>query len=130
MTKKEHIDYWIKVAEHDFITMNHLFENGDYLWALFIGHLVIEKLLKGYYVKQIDINVPYVHDLLRIADKTSLELTVEQKLFLDSLNDFNIEARYPDYKLALYKKCDRDFSMSYHKKIKEFKKWILKKIEK
>ncbi|MCG8603545.1 HEPN domain-containing protein, partial [bacterium] len=31
--------------------MEHLFEKEDYHWALYIGHLVIEKLLKAYYVK-------------------------------------------------------------------------------
>ncbi len=129
MTKKNFIDYWIKTSEHDFITMEHLLEKGDYLWALFIGHLVVEKLLKGYYVKQVDRNVPYTHDLLRIAEKASLELNTKQKSFLDNLNDFNIEARYPDRKLALYKKCTRKFSAPYLKKIKGFRKWLLKKIE-
>lgn len=129
MTKKDFIDYWIKTSNHDFITMEHLLEKGDYLWGLFIGHLVIEKLLKGYYVKQVDRNVPYTHDLLRIAEKASLELNTKQKSFLDNLNDFNIEARYPDRKLALYKKCTRKFSAPYLKKIKGFRKWLLKKIE-
>ncbi|MFH1897657.1 MAG: HEPN domain-containing protein [Candidatus Desantisbacteria bacterium] len=129
MTKEEFFDYWVKTSEYDFITMEHLFEREDYLWALFIGHLVIEKLLKGYYVKQVDLNVPYIHDLLRIAEKSSLELSIEQKTFLDGLNNFNIEARYPDHKLTLYKKCTQEFTLDYLEKIREFKKWILKEIK-
>ena len=32
--------------------MINLFWSGDYNWALFLGHLVIEKLLKALYVKR------------------------------------------------------------------------------
>ncbi len=54
MKKADLIKYWIDSSDRDFTTMAHLFEKGDYHWALFIGHLVIEKLLKAYYVKNID----------------------------------------------------------------------------
>jgi len=46
MTRQEVIDYWINSADIDFKAMENLFENGHYVWALFVGHLVIEKLLK------------------------------------------------------------------------------------
>ena len=75
MTKKEIIRYWTKSAENDLRTMEHLFGSGDFAWSLFIGHLVIEKLIKAYYVKRVDINVPLIHDLLRLSEKANLELT-------------------------------------------------------
>lgn len=43
MTVKEQIEYWIKTADHDLKTAEHLFDNGYYMWCLFIGHLVLEK---------------------------------------------------------------------------------------
>jgi len=51
MTKEEHIAYWLKTAEHDFEVANHLFETGRYDWCLFISHLVIEKALKAFWVR-------------------------------------------------------------------------------
>ncbi|MBW8050902.1 MAG: HEPN domain-containing protein [Cytophagales bacterium] len=36
--------HWIESSDKDFETMNHLFQTKDYHWALFLGHLVIEKL--------------------------------------------------------------------------------------
>lgn len=51
MTKEEIISYWTESAEQDFKAMGHLFENGDYHWSLFVGHLVLEKLLKAYHVR-------------------------------------------------------------------------------
>ena len=46
MTKEEIIRYWKSSSDRDFITMENLFNSRDYSWALFIGHLVIEKLIK------------------------------------------------------------------------------------
>jgi len=42
------IDYWLRMAKEDLKVVDHLFEKEDYIWALFIAHLVLEKVLKGY----------------------------------------------------------------------------------
>ena len=39
--------YWFESSDSDFDTMKVLFENHKNTWCLFIGHLVIEKLLKS-----------------------------------------------------------------------------------
>ena len=39
------INHWIESSDNDFRTMMDLFETKNNNWALFIGHLVIEKLL-------------------------------------------------------------------------------------
>ncbi len=64
MKKGEIITYWIKISDKDYKTMNNLFKSGDYHWALFLGHLVIEKLLKAYFVKKVSSYPPYTHNLL------------------------------------------------------------------
>lgn len=46
------IQHWNQSSDNDFETMIHLYESGDYTWALFIGHIVLEKLLKASVVKQ------------------------------------------------------------------------------
>lgn len=124
MKKKEVVEYWIKSSDNDSKTMEHLFKSRDYAWALFIGHLVIEKLLKAYYVNNIDINVPFIHDLLRLAERSKLQLSEEQKDFLDKVTTFNINARYDDYKMKFYKRCTREFASKSIKEIMEFKEWI------
>ena len=48
MTKEELISYWIEGSEKNFVTMEHMLESKEYHWALYVGHLVIEKLLKAY----------------------------------------------------------------------------------
>lgn len=127
MKKDEIVKYWIESADLDFRAMDSLFSNSHYVWALFIGHLVIEKLLKACYAKNVDREIPYTHDLLKIAEKSGLELTNDQKLFLDEVTTFNMRARYPDYKKKFYKKATGEFSGQYIVKIKEFREWLLKR---
>jgi HEPN domain-containing protein len=105
--------------------MNSLFKSNHYHWALFIGHLVIEKLLKSIYVKKKSSTPFFSHDLLRIVDKIGgVKLTNEQKDILDTISSFNIAARYDDYKRIFYKKCTKEYTIEWIKKIKEIRKWL------
>jgi HEPN domain-containing protein len=119
-----------KKREYGFQAMETLFRNGHFVWALFVGHLVVEKLLKAYYVKNVDFDSPQIHNLLKIAEKAQLELSETQKIFLDEVTTFNIQARYPDFKNRFYRKATRNFTEKYLLKITEFKEWMLKLIKK
>lgn len=125
MEKIELIKYWIETSDQDYNTMIHLFESKDYHWSLFMGHLVMEKLLKALYIKNIDNNIPKIHDLLRLAEKANLELTNEQQDEFDIITTFNISARYPDYKQAFFKKCTYEFTNSKIEEIKGLRVWLL-----
>ncbi|MCK9280230.1 MAG: hypothetical protein M0P71_06395 [Melioribacteraceae bacterium] len=46
------------------------------------------------------------------------------KLFLDRVNDFNLEVRYPEYKNEFYKLCTKDLADENLSKIRESFKWI------
>ena len=124
MEKMDLIKYWIDSSDQDFKAMNHLFQKKDYNWSLFIGHLVIEKLLKAFYVKNVDNNPPYIHNLLRLAEKSGLNLSEDQKDVLVTITTFNISARYDDYKKDFYKTCTKSFTLKWVDEIKGFRKWI------
>lgn len=47
MATNEMIAYWVTSSDRDYQVMIDLFQKGHYTWSLFIGHLVIEKLLKA-----------------------------------------------------------------------------------
>jgi len=128
MKINEHIKYWIDSSDDDFQAMNHLFEKGDYTWSLFIGHLVLEKLLKAWYVKINSKTPPFIHDLVRLAEKADLILDDEQKDILDTISTFNIRGRYDDYKREFHKKCSNAFTKEWIHNIKGFRKWIKTKL--
>jgi len=51
INKEKIVKHWINTSDGDFQAMINLFDSKDYHWALFMGHLVIEKLLKKKYLK-------------------------------------------------------------------------------
>ncbi|NCQ18187.1 MAG: HEPN domain-containing protein [Ignavibacteria bacterium] len=125
MTKEEHIQYWLDSAYEDFEAAKEIIANNRRKhFALFLGHLYIEKLLKALFVKQFDQVPPYKHDLYILASKCGIVLTNVQIENLKIINEFNIQARYPDYKNDFYKKCTNDFVHREIERIKETAKWI------
>jgi len=79
MERDEIVKYWLESSDDDYQVMKSLFDNGHYAWALFLSHLVIEKILKACYVKRVDIIDPVPKNLVEIAVKADLELSTEQK---------------------------------------------------
>lgn len=129
MTQEEHIKYWLDSAEHDLETLDALYETGKYDWSLFIGHLVLEKLLKAIFVKNNDNKIPpKLHNLVRLAEESHLMIDNNKKIILDKINDFNIEVRYPDYKNEFYKTCTKEFAEENLKEIKELYQWLKSQI--
>jgi HEPN domain-containing protein len=47
MERDEIVRYWIESSDDDYRVMQSLLDNGHYVWALFLSHLVNEKLLKA-----------------------------------------------------------------------------------
>jgi HEPN domain-containing protein len=128
MERDEIVRYWIESSDGDFRVMQSLLDSGHYVWALFLSHLVVEKLLKAYHVKIVDTHYPRIHNLVEIAVKAKLDLTMEQKESLVELTTFNLRARYPDYKNRFQRKATREFAEGHISKVKEFRQWILEKI--
>lgn len=72
MKKKEIVEFWVTEAEESKEIASHLFDKKDFSYALFFGHLAIEKLIKAIYAKNIDENVPRSHNLPRLAKEAVL----------------------------------------------------------
>ena len=125
MTKEELVDYWNSSAQHDLESADSMFEAGRYDWCLFAGHLALEKMLKAIFSAKNDEQLPpKIHNLVRLAEVSGVGLSDEQKFLMDQINDFNIQTRYPDYKLDFYRRCTKDYSEKYLGKIKELYAWL------
>src|SRR3989339_785867 len=122
------LNYWSKSSDEDFDTMIVMFENKKYNWSLFLGHLLIEKLLKALYIKVNNDYPPMIHNLLRLAEKCNLKLTEDQKLFLVTVTAFNINARYDDYKMSFQQKCTPEYTVTWIENLKTNRQWIKKLI--
>lgn len=127
--KEKLINYWIESSDDDYETMIDMYNSKRYSWALFIGHLMIEKLLKAFYVKAISDYPPYIHNLLRLAEKAGIEIDNDKKEELVTITAFNINARYDDYKRSFKQRCTPEFTQEWINKLKALRKWIKQLIE-
>jgi len=125
---KKIVAYWIETSDEDFETMNLLFRSRKYNWALFLGHISLEKLLKANFVKNKEKHSPPIHNLLRLAENGGLILTNDYADWLDTISLFNINARYDDYNREFYNQCNKEFTELWLEHINELRKWIKEKL--
>jgi HEPN domain-containing protein len=118
------VKHWLETSEDDYNAMLVLFNSKTYHWALFMGHIVIEKLLKAYYVKERKAHAPFTHNLYRLAELSGLELSEEHTEWLYRITTFNLNARYDDYKKEFYSMCTVSFTEEWINKIKSLQQWI------
>ena len=126
MNSVDLMNYWIESSDRDYESMKKNFETEQYTWALFIGHLTIEKLLKAIYAK-INKDNPYppkIHNLILLSQKANLEVPIEIREKIQTINTFNISARYDDYKKSFDRKCTDDYTSKQVKNIEEVRKWL------
>ena len=107
------VKYWKDSSDRDFETMKGLVRLKKYPESLFFGHMVLEKILKALVVKHTKEHAPRIHDLLRLSQLAGLKIKTQDEDYLDIINSFNIEARYPDYKMSFYKRCTVQYSKKY-----------------
>jgi len=116
--------YWFAEAEEALTVAGHLVEKGDYSYALFFGHLAVEKELKGVHALRCGRHASPVHNLLRLAKAAGLEPDEEQTEVLLRITAFNIEARYPDPKRDFRRKCTADYAVEQMAAIREVLAWL------
>lgn len=130
MEKQENIELWLNSSDDNYKSMMNMFKAREYMWSLFIGHLVVEKLLKAYYVKMIGNEVPRTHDLLKLAINAGIDLDETKKDELQYITLFNIETRYDEYRRDFRAKCSKKFTEENIVKIKGIRKWLKEKLQK
>lgn len=121
---KRAITYWREEAQEALQVAGHLFEMRDYSYALFFGHLAVEKILKALYVVKKNEQAPPIHNLVRLAEAAGIALDAPGKEALIKITTFNLEARYPDETRSFRKKCTEDFTRVELEKIKEVYQWL------
>jgi len=121
---KRAITYWQEEAKEALQVADHLYEKQDYSYALFFGHLAIEKILKALYVARRNEQAPPVHNLVRLAEVAGLAMDAQRKDSLIRITTFNLEARYPDESRNFRKICTEEFTRLELTRIKELFQWL------
>ena len=122
------VKHWRESSEQNYTTMHNLIKAKEYSWSLFIGHLVIEKLIKTKKKKKLHQHPVFKHDLLYLIRKIDVELPSNYDEWLDEVTTFNINARYDDYKQSFYKRCTPEFSNEWIDKIEILRQWLINQL--
>ena len=72
---------------------------------------------------------PRTHNLVKILSQTTVQFSEDELSFLEQFNDFQLEGRYPDYMLKIYKVCNGKYTATIMKKIKPIRQCLLKKLQ-
>ncbi len=121
------VQYWMDGSAYDLETGRSLLESKRFPYALFFGHLALEKILKALVVKAMKEHAPYTHSLTFLASKTGIEI---QESILDRLaeyTEFHLESRYPDEKKDFYRSCTEEFAKKKFAEIEEVYQWLIQK---
>jgi hypothetical protein len=125
--KNKLIQYWKNGKDQDYESAKEIIKKTSrYLNGLFFLHLSIEKGLKEQFVRKNEIDAPLTHNLLFLAEKSQFNLTVEQRKFLVTVNEFNLETRYPSETSDLYERATFDYANNLLIQAEEFLNWISK----
>ena len=130
MTTEEKVIYWIKLSDENLEIAETMLKNKYRLYMGFMCHQAIEKIFKASYEKLKNQTPPYTHDLPRLAKLADFYdlFNEEQKLFLNTINPLNIEARYPDYKERILKTLTDEKCKYIFNQTKDLLLWIKEKI--
>ena len=118
------VEYWLDGAEYDMGVAKAMIKTKKYPYALFMGHLALEKMLKAIVVRNTRKHAPYTHSLESLAKKSKINIPEHIHLKLREFMEFHFEARYPREQKAFYKKCNQAYTKTNLREIEEIFKWL------
>jgi HEPN domain-containing protein len=129
LTTEDKYKYWLSYAHNDMETAEVMLHSGRWFYTVFMCQQAIEKLVKGLYVLYVDDNVPRLHDINniydRFGDKLPESLTNERIRLFDTLSQFYLRSRYPDYTSTPTSIITNETARSIYKESKEAFQWLL-----
>ncbi len=122
------VKYWLEGAQYDLSVASVLLKTRKYPYALFMGHLALEKILKAFVVKNTKKHAPFSHSLPLLAEKSGKKFPEQIMIKLREFMEFHFEGRYPDAAKAFYKKCTKTYTAAQLKEIRKIFRWIKGKL--
>lgn len=118
------VQYWLEGAVYDISVADAMFEKAKYPYALFMGHLAVEKLLKAIVVKNTRTHAPFAHSLPLLAEKAGIPIPEHILIKLREFMEFHFEPRYPKEQRAFYAKCTEAYTREMLNDIKGVFEWL------
>jgi HEPN domain-containing protein len=118
------VTYWMDGAAYDLGVAEAMLLAEKYPYALFMGHLALEKLLKSLVVKKTRAHAPITHSLPLLVEKAGIAVPEQILIKLREFMEYHIDARYPRSGNALYTRYTGIFTKEKLKEIQEVYQWL------
>ena len=122
---QKQISHWKNGAIEDWAAARSLLKDKKIRHGLFFAHLALEKLLKAHVCRDTQDLAPRIHNLSRLAARTTLNLSQEREDVLAEMNAFNLEGRYPDLLMTPPTKKEAN---EYMRRAQEVYEWLLNQL--
>ena len=124
---KKLVEYWVRGSTEDLDGAREIIgKTSRYASGLFFLHWALEKALKALFCKKMDLHAPYTHNLLGLVEKLGLTLSDSDLQILSEINEFNLEARYPDEKFTIIQRATKELASQYLREAERLQTWIFK----
>lgn len=104
---------WKEGAVDALETSDGLYKLKKYDHSLFFLQLALEKLLKAIHWHKNRSPHPFIHDLVKLASKSQLEIDEATQDQLLEISSFYVAGRYKEYKRELYKKATPAYTQKW-----------------
>ncbi len=130
MSREDIVQKWLDIVEQDIKVAELTHSNGYWLYAAFLCHQALEKVIKAYWTATRDDDPPYTHSHAKLLEGCGLigELSEERLSFIAMMIPMFIEARYPSYKEKVGASLNEQTSAHILETTKELIQWIKEKL--
>ncbi|MCK6567556.1 MAG: DNA-binding protein [Chloroflexi bacterium] len=101
-----------------------MLRTGRYLYAIFLCHLALEKMLKAHVAEATQSLPIKTHDLIYLVKTSGLELQEDHLDFIGKINTASIPTRYPDDLERALKDYPKPVAQEYLNQTQEILKWL------
>lgn len=119
---------WFQQARYDLKSAEAMFASKQYIHAVFMCHLAVEKALKGSYANKVKDVPPRTHNLIFLAEKAGLGLSEVHTEFLTLMDNVSIPTRYPDELKSMLKVYTKAKTADLLERSKELVKWLKERL--
>lgn len=125
---KKEVENWLRSAEYDLETAEHMFKAGRYIYTVFMCHLALEKVIKAKVEEVTDTTPPKTHDLEYLVELGRLSPDKGMEQFIVELSNLSVVTRYPSDFQRMFADFSKGRAENILTKTKEVFQWIKKSV--
>lgn len=121
---------WLELAKRDLAFAKENLEKRNFRsYAPHFCHQAVEKLLKAVIVANTDQTPPYIHNLVRLAHLTKLEVPKDYQEILAGLNPHYIGTKYPEDIAKMFKLYTQSKVTEIYHQTEEVFRWLKRQLK-